>query len=168
MRCRSLPLLLLGSALLAICGADEARAQLFGTSVDTQPNIFGGQNIYRGGRFIGRTQPNSFGGFDFISPGGMTLFSTRATSFGGQTFYQGGRYVGFSIPNTFAGSNYISPSGMTQFSTRANSLGGVDLTVGGRTIGFSRPNSLGGQSFNFYQPPKPRRSLFGGSPLLLW
>ena len=49
----------------------------------TQPNIFGGQDLFDSDGMICHTQPNIFGGEDFHSLDDQLHFSSRPNIFGG-------------------------------------------------------------------------------------
>ncbi len=88
----------------------------YSNGVSTRPNVFGGQDFYKGGSRIGSSKPNVFGGQSYSNGvqskpnvfGGQSYSngtSTRPNVFGGQDYYKGGTRIG-SSQKTATGTSY--------------------------------------------------------------
>src|SRR4051794_25054764 len=74
--------------------------------VGSQPNVFGGENIFADGHFAGFTMPNVFGGHAYHTAGGQIAGFTTPNVFGGHDVHaMSGAVVAHTMPNMLGSYN---------------------------------------------------------------
>jgi len=133
-----------------IPGLDEILRKRGGT-LQTRPNIFGGQNLTTGtGEILAQTKPNIMGGEDVLSPGHNLIASSRPNIHGGEDLMSPDHQVHVSSqPNIHGGEDLYTPGHDLMASSQPNIQGGEDLmTPGHEMIASSHPNIHGGETID--------------------
>ena len=106
----------------------------------TQPNVFGGSDIYGMSGSNAYTQPNIFGGENLFSTGLRNICNRCGSP----------RVIG--IPCQCA-NIFGTESGFIGH-TQPNIFGGVDFQYDGTQMMSSQPNIFGGMDSSFFNPPQ--------------
>jgi hypothetical protein len=64
-----------------------AQAAMSAGLASSRPNVFGGQDYYHNGTYVGHSQPNVFGGHDYRGGNGLLQGSSMPNIFGGFDYH---------------------------------------------------------------------------------
>lgn len=94
----------------------------------SEDNIFGGENIYEDGRFVGRTESNIFGGEDYYDQDNFRVGSSHENIFGGEDFFSANGHYEGGIFETSGGMGFFGNGSSESFSI--NEMGNATTILG--------------------------------------